>query len=181
MTDGELQQKRLTAAGIDLALGIGIAIVFWTTEAIIASATGTVIGEATPGAMGLVQRLIGLFGATTLLGYVLLRDVLFGGRSPGKKVQGLHVVTRAGGAVGLQESARRNALFALGPALSFVSAALAVIPCLGQALACLLLPLSILAGLVTVALVVIEIVKIVQEPEGVRLGDRFAETRVVED
>jgi uncharacterized RDD family membrane protein YckC len=181
MTDSDLQQKRLVAAAIDAALGVGIAIVFWTTDAAIASATGAAIGEATAGAVGYVQRLVSLIGATTGVAYVLLRDVLLNGRSLGKKMQGLHVVTSSGGPVGIPESARRNAIFALGPALAFVSALLGVVPCMGQALACLLFPLLILGGLATIALIATEIVKIVQDEDGIRFGDRFADTRVVAD
>ena len=52
-------------------------------------------------------------------------------------------------------------------------------PCLGDAVACLLAPLTWLGYLVGLAVAVIEIVKIVTDAEGVRIGDGLAGTRVV--
>ena len=64
--------------------------------------------------------IVSLMGAVTGLGYVLLRDVLVGGQSLGKKMQGLRAVTSAGASVSVADSARRNALFALGPVLGTI-------------------------------------------------------------
>ena len=138
------------------------------------------MGTATRGSSvgGFVPRIIGFVGSLVMLGYVLGRDALAGGRSFGKQIQGIRVVT-GGQPIGVMESVKRNALFAIGSALGTLSATLHLVPCLGDAVACLLIPLQILGAFVTLAVAVIEIIKITQDPEGVRLGDQFANTRVV--
>jgi uncharacterized RDD family membrane protein YckC len=178
MTDSELQQKRFMAAAIDAAAGIGIAVVFWMIDGAMAASSGTVVG-ASVGA-GLLPRFVAFVGALLGLGYVLLRDVVAGGNSLGKKMLGLRVVKRAGAAPGVVDSAKRNAPFAVGPGLNALSAILGVIPCLGTAVSCLLWPLIILGSVATLAIVVVEVMRIVQDPEGVRFGDQLAQTRVVE-
>jgi uncharacterized RDD family membrane protein YckC len=118
-------------------------------------------------------------GALVALGFVVGRDILAGGSSIGKKTQGIRVVTTAGGPISFMDSAKRNAFFAIGAAFGLLSATLRLIPCLGDAVSCLLTPLYVLGGLASLVVAIIEIVKIVQDPEGIRLGDNFAGTRVV--
>lgn len=175
MTDSELQQKRLIAAAIDIAVAVAIGVVF----AVGAAAFGFMAGRSGSVALGYVMRVLGVLGALLGLGYVLARDVVAGGNSIGKKTQGLRVVTTTGSAAGALESVKRNAPLAIGSVLGLLSALLQLVPCLGDAVACLLTPLTWLGYLVGLAVAVIEVVKIVTDPEGVRLGDGLAGTRVV--
>lgn len=175
MTDSDLQKKRFIAAVIDIVVAIAIGTVFGILSwimAIVAARSGS-------SAMHYLPRLLGFVGAAIGLGYVLARDIIGGGTSIGKKTQGLRVVTTIGEPFGIMDSAKRNAIFAIGSTLSMLSATLGLVPCIGDAVNCLLIPLQILGGLVGLAMAVIELVKIAQDPEGVRLGDGFAGTRVV--
>jgi hypothetical protein len=176
MTDSELQQKRLIAAAIDV--GVGMAVVLIVVGGMFVVSIGMV--AATRGSMlaMYVPRLVGFAGSLVVLGYVLGRDVLVGGRSIGKKIQDIRV-TAGGQPIGAVDSAKRNAIFAAGAALWVLSATFHLIPCLGTVVGCLVTPLLFLAGLATMAVAVIEVIKITQDPEGVRLGDQFANTRVV--
>ena len=177
MQDAALQNKRLVAAGIDILAAIAIGLVF----GIAAVVAGMVFGLAGgPSSLGnYAPRFINLLGAVAGLAFILGRDVLIDGRSPGKKMQDLKVVTVGGAPVTFMESARRNAIFAIGSALAVVSALLHLLPCLGTAVACLLAPVFVLAMLAGLAAAIIEAIKIVTDPQGVRLGDQFANTRVV--
>jgi len=175
MTDSSLQQKRLAAAAID----IGILIVL----GMIMSGVGLAIGCS--GALSKIHTLanylwhvlalVYVFGS---LAFVLGRDVLAGSASPGKKIMGIRVVTVTGSPIGVMESIKRNALFSPGFAMAALLALLAMIPFVG-CVACLLLPLRLLAGVFAVVAGIYEIVMIIQEPSGVRLGDKMAGTRVV--
>ena len=176
MTDRDLQQKRIVAGLID----IGVAVVIWVIFAVLTTAAGFAASKALGNvASTFVPRLIGFAGALIGLAYVLGRDLVAGGRSLGKQVQGLRVVTVSGQPIGVMESARRNAVFAIGAALGLVSATLRLVPCLGDAVACLLWPLVFLGGIVSLGVAVFEIIKITQEPDGIRMGDQMAGTRVV--
>lgn len=177
MNDAALQNKRLIAAGIDVLAAIALGLVF----GIAAVVAGFVFGLATDSStLGIyVPRFLNVLGAVAGLGFILGRDVLIDGRSPGKKIQDLKVVTVTGAPVTFMESARRNAIFAVGSALAVVSALLHLLPCLGAAVVCLLTPLFVLALLAGLVAAIVEIVKIIQDPAGIRIGDRFAGTRVV--
>jgi uncharacterized RDD family membrane protein YckC len=163
MTDTELQQKRLIAAAIDggiaIALAIGIAIV----GAIFARVIAPMLGA-----------LVGILGQAVLLGYILLRDIIGGDRSLGKKTQEIRVVTTNGAPVTAMDSIKRNAIFAIGSALGLIWAMAGLLPLL----ACLLTPLMLLGSLISLVAVIVEIVKVIQDPAGVRFGDQFASTRV---
>lgn len=172
MTDSELQQKRLVAAAIDIGVAFGLGVVIGLLSVGISLVLGLM---GVPGRHWVSQG-FALLGSLLILGYMLARDVWFRGGSLGKRAQGLAVVKTAGGPIGFQESAKRNAIFAVGAALSVVTTTAGFIPCLGALVGCLLLPATILLGL---AAAVIELVKIIQEPEGIRLGDGFAGTKVV--
>jgi len=173
MQDSDLQQKRLMAAAIDAAIAIAIAVVFGT----IANVMGVGAGLAGRGGgfMGFVPHIIAFVGAAVLLAYVLLRDSIVSGQSVGKKIMGLRVVLTSGQPMTLMDGVKRNALFAIGSALGLISATLQLLPCLGG---CLAWPLWILDSLATFAIVVIEVFNIIQDPNGVRLGDKMAYTRV---
>lgn len=174
MTDRDLQQKRIVAALVDIGVAVAIWVGFWMG----ALALGMAI-DATTGVGMYVPRILGFLGALISLGYILGRDLLAGDRSIGKKMQGIRVVTLAGGPITFNESARRNGIFAVGAAMSLLSATLQLIPCLGDVVACLLLPLTLLGGLIAVGAAIFEMVKITQDPEGIRFGDQQAGTRVV--
>jgi uncharacterized RDD family membrane protein YckC len=175
MTDPQLQQKRLTAAAID----IGILVGFWMVLSIvivILSCSGVAtriefLGTFGPPIIGTVMMIAGL-------GYVVGRDVMAGGRSLGKKMMGIRVITTEGTPVGMIESVKRNALFAPGPAIGVLLALVMLLPG-GGCIACLLWPLRVAAGLFSVGAVIWEIVQITQKPDGVRVGDDMAGTRVV--
>jgi len=175
MTDTALQQKRLTAAAIDILVCIGIGIAFFVLSLIV----GLAIGMASSSAASYAGRVFNLISALVMLGYILGRDLLFEGRSLGKKTQDLRVVGASGGVVTLAESVRRNALFAIGSVLVTVSTVFQLLPCIGDAVACLLTPLMLLGGIAAFGAAILEIVMIIQDPAGIRIGDKFARTRVV--
>jgi len=50
---------------------------------------------------------------------------------------------------------------------------------LGTCIACLALPIQLLAGAFALGATIWELIQITQEPDGIRLGDKFAGTRVI--
>ncbi len=176
MTDQELQKKRYIAAAIDIAIAIAIGLAFGAMSTVLGIVVGR-SGNAGP-VMLYAIRIVGFLGALVSVGYMLGRDVLGGGRSLGKKMQNINVVTAAGQPIGFMDSAKRNAIFAIGSLLGLLSSTLQLVPCLGDAVACLLMPLTVLGGVASLVAAVIELVKISQDPNGVRLGDGWAGTRV---
>jgi len=162
MTDTELQQKRLIAAAIDAGIAIALAIVV--------GIVGAIVGHIAV----MLGALVGIAGQAVLLAYILLRDIISGDRSLGKKTQEIKVVTTSGAPLTAMDSIKRNAILAIGSALGLIWAMAGLIPFLG----CLLTPLMILGSLVSLVVVIIEVVKIMQDPAGIRLGDQFASTRV---
>jgi len=183
MLDTDLQQKRLIAAAIDFGIAFGVSLAFWIVAVIITLGSGMVSHASDSAAVGgiavYLPRLVGFIGSFLSLAYVLGRDVIGGGRSLGKKFQDIRLITLDGHPVNFMDSARRNAIFAVGSLLGLLSATLQLVPCLGDFIACMILPLMILGGLFGIAAVVVETLKIVQEPAGIRFGDQWADTRVV--
>jgi uncharacterized RDD family membrane protein YckC len=176
MTDSELQTKRLIAAAIDIAISIAIGFGVW----IVSFGATFALGQASDSAIAMyVPRVLGFGGAALQLGYVLGRDLLGGGCSLGKKFQGIRVVTLSGGEISFMDSVKRNAIFAIGSSLGMLASTLQLIPCVGDAVVCILTPLMALGVLISLVCVVIEMVKITSDPEGIRMGDAFAGTRVV--
>jgi uncharacterized RDD family membrane protein YckC len=163
MRDAELQQKRLVAAAIDIGILIGVAIVMGIV---------TVIAGFISGWLSLIMSVMGMLVSC---GFMLARDILGGDRSLGKKLQGIRVLQTNGAPVTIMESAKRNAIFAAGNAVGVLAALLGFIPVVG----CLAVPLYALCGIASLAAVVVEFVKISQDPEGIRLGDQYAGTKVV--
>ena len=166
MTDTELQQKRLIAAAIDAGIAIGLGVV----TAIVALIAGMISHW--------LYLLVMLAGAAAQLAYLLGRDVIAGDRSFGKKTQGIKVVTTSGAPVTLMDSVKRNAILGIGSAAYlvwvFLSAVIFWVPFLG----CLVTLVLWLGSLVGIVAVIIEVVKVIQDPAGIRLGDQFASTRV---
>jgi uncharacterized RDD family membrane protein YckC len=177
MTDRDLQQRRYIAAGIDIAVAIAIGIVF----AIVGSVLGFAFSSSTSTSMVGVYlpRVISFLGSLVSLAYILGRDLLAGDRSIGKKVQNIRVVTVGGSPIGPVESAKRNGIFAIGAALGVISSTLGLIPCLGAAVNCFLLPVWILGMLIALAAAIYELIQITQRADGARYGDQLAGTRVV--
>jgi hypothetical protein len=177
MTDRELQQRRYIAAGIDIAVVIAIGIVF----GIVGMVLGFVFTRASSTSMiGVyLPRVVSFLGSLVTLAYILGRDLVAGDRSIGKKVQNIRVVTVTGTAIGPTESAKRNGIFAIGAALGVVSSTLGLVPCLGDVVNCLLVPVMLLGGLIGLAAAIYELILITQRPDGVRYGDQLAATRVV--
>lgn len=118
--------------------------------------------------VGLVPVVGGLVGIV----YVLTRDGLaydfMDGRSIGKKLMKLRPVRLDGGPMDVRTSVARNWPLAFGS----LTQALIFIPVIGW----ILIPFVGLAGVV---FVVIEIVRVVTNPEGRRWGDALADTRVI--
>lgn len=120
--------------------------------------------------IGFIPAIGGLIGAA----YMLLRDGLefdfMNHRSVGKHVMQLHVESLDGSPLDIVTSIRRNWMFALGALIPL----LLFIPILGW----IAIPFVGLAGL---ALGIVEVVLVITDAEGRRLGDKMANTRVVED
>lgn len=131
--------------------------------AIIDGVISGVLGMAIP-AVG------GILGAA----YMLLRDGLefdfMNHRSVGKHVMKLHLVSLDGRPLDIGTSIKRNWMFALGAVIPL----LLFIPVLGW----IAIPFVALASVV---LGVIELVLVITDPEGRRIGDKMANTRVAED
>jgi hypothetical protein len=122
--------------------------------------------------VGLIPFVGGIIGAL----YMLLRDALpieaLEYKSIGKKLLKLSVVRAEGppSKIDYGTSAKRNWMFALGPVMMF----LIFIPVVGWIL-------DILIGIACFVLVIIELIKIFSDKQGLRLGDKMAGTMVVED
>jgi len=177
MTDRDLQQKRITAALIDIAVVIAIYIAFFVVSLVL----GLGVGSATSSSMvsTYVPRILGFLGSVIILGYILGRDVVAGDRSIGKKIQDIRVVKANGAPIDYMDSARRNGIFAIGAALGLLSSTLQLVPCLGDVVTCLLMPLIVLGAVVSIGAAIYEILQITQHPEGIRFGDKTAGTRVI--
>ncbi|MGE5588561.1 MAG: RDD family protein [Clostridia bacterium] len=109
----------------------------------------------------------GLLGAAYTLTkdalvFQLTKDAQWKNRSVGKKLMGLQVANLAGGDVDMPISLKRNVTLAVGPLL-------AAIPLLGL----------LVAPLVGSILALIEIVLVLTDADGRRLGDRWANTQVI--
>jgi hypothetical protein len=171
MTDPALQQKRLTAAAIDGGVLMGLLVVAGGCL----SGLGVAVSMADMAGYGLQVGSLALATLSAL--YILARDVVAGGRSVGKKIMEIRTVTAAGTPIGVVESVKRNAVFAPPFVLWVLSVLIGMIPG-GTCIACVLLPLQLLAGAAALAAVVWEAIQIIQDPDGVRLGDKLAGTRV---
>jgi uncharacterized RDD family membrane protein YckC len=125
------------------------------------------------GVAAVLVGFIPLVGGLLSTAYWLARDGLdlefMPNRSLGKKVVGLKPVMLDGRPVDLETSLKRNWPFAI----SGVAQILLFIPIIGWLL---MVPVALLA----LAAVIVEVFLVLTDDEGRRLGDRFAETRVVE-
>ena len=95
------------------------------------------------------------------LAYLLISDGLFNGKSLGKQLTGLKVVSIAAGkACSVRESILRNLVLCIG-------AALWRIPLIGW--------------VITLLIIAFEFVMLLGSKEGMRLGDEIARTTVIEE
>jgi uncharacterized RDD family membrane protein YckC len=119
-------------------------------------------------AVGMVPVIGGLVG----IAYVLARDGLafdfMDGRSIGKKLMKLRPVRLDGQPMDLRTSVMRNWPLTLGS----LAQILLFIPVIGW----ILIPFVALAGVVVA---VIEILRVLNDPEGRRWGDQLAGTKVI--
>jgi uncharacterized RDD family membrane protein YckC len=176
MTDPTLQQKRLIAAAID----IGVLIVLNTAMAIIAVGLNCLAASAhVPFLMRYGVQAVWALCYVLVLLYVVARDVLAGGRSIGKKFMDIRVVTDAGAPITVMESVKRNLVFAPSFVLGLLGLLLNLIPFVGWILSCAVAIVNVFAGLLALGLGIWEVVEIVRKPDGARIGDRMAGTRVI--
>ncbi|MBN2369047.1 MAG: RDD family protein [Vicinamibacteria bacterium] len=176
MNDSRLQQRRLIAAGIDVGIGFGLSVILLIGGWIIGLLVRLVIPDHAVGIY--LWRMIACATAFLILAYILGRDTFAGGRSFGKKLQDVRVVAGSG-TITLMDSVKRNAIFAVGPAVWLLMAAIQLVPYLGDIVACVFIPLNALGIVASVAAMIVEVIKIMQDPYGIRFGDQLANTRVV--
>ena len=110
----------------------------------------------------MVSWFIPILGAIISTVYMLIKDGLFEGQSIGKKVMNLKVVTTHGVKADFNVSVKRNIIFAI-PSI------LMIIPVLGW----------ILAPILALVILIVEVMKIMSDPKGRRLGDQWADSMVV--
>ncbi|HEX8692578.1 MAG TPA: RDD family protein [Longimicrobium sp.] len=144
----------------------GIALFIDCVIAGVAYGAFVFVGIIAAFASGFVSSLIVSVGAAAAAAVILLRDVALQGRSPGKKVLGLAVVTSSGGPITATESIKRNLPLAVG----FAGGALGFVPILGAFV-------GFAASLAQLGLFVYEIYLIANNQQ--RLGDQLAGTQVV--
>lgn len=119
-----------------------------------------------------VAGLVPVLGGIVGIAYILVRDGLnfefMDGRSIGKKLMKLRPVRLDGQPMDVNTSIRRNWPLAFGS----LAQALIYIPVIGW----ILIPFVVIAGIV---IVVLEVLKVLNAPEGRRWGDTQAGTKVV--
>jgi len=122
-----------------------------------------VIDGVLAGVVGVIPVIGGLIGAA----YMLLRDGLeidfMDGRSLGKKVMKLRPVRLDGGPMDISTSVKRNIPFAIGPVIM-------IVPVIGW----------VIGPLVAIVIDLVESVLVLTDPQGRRIGDKMAETMVIE-
>ena len=119
--------------------------------------------------VGLIPVIGGVLGAA----YILVRDGLeldfADRRSIGKKVMKLRPVRLDGQPMNLETSIKRNLPFCVG----VIGMIFSPIPLLG-------LLIAIVVGILALIIALIELLLVVSDAEGRRMGDKFAGTKVIE-
>ncbi len=119
--------------------------------------------------IGFIPGIGSLIGAA----YMVLRDGMefdfMNHRSIGKHVMKLHLESVDGASLDITTSLKRNWMFALAPLVPLL-----IITIVGW----VLVPFVLFGAL---ALMIVELVLVLTDAEGRRLGDKMAGTRVVED
>jgi uncharacterized RDD family membrane protein YckC len=138
-----------------------------------ADITKRIVAAVIDGVLGVVVSMIPLIGGIVATAYWLVRDGLelefMDRRSLGKKLMKLRPVRLDGSPMDIATSVRRNWPFAIGG----VTLVLTFIPIIGWLL---MVPVAF-AGLIVG---VIETYLCFTDAEGRRMGDKFAETKVIE-
>jgi len=132
-----------------------------------------IVAAIIDGVVGVLVGLIPAIGGIIAAAYWLFRDGFefdfMDRRSIGKKVMKLRPVSLDGTPVDLMISAKRNWMFALGGVVSL----LLYLPIVGWLL---IIPVA----LVALGLGVLELILVITDGQGIRLGDRIAGTKVIE-
>ena len=122
--------------------------------------------------VAMVVGLVPIAGGIAATAYWLVRDGMdldfMDHRSIGKKVMKLRPVTLDGRPLDLATSAKRNWMFALGGVAQFF------------AMTIIGLVLAIPLGLIAFVIGIVEVVLVLTDAEGRRMGDKMAGTRVIE-
>lgn len=122
-------------------------------------------------ALTFIVAFVPIIGGLVAAAYWLVRDGLdlefMDHRSLGKKLMKLRPVTADGEPLDIMTSVKRNWMFALGGVVQL----LFFVPILGWIV-------GLLLGLAAFALGILELVLVFADPNGRRLGDRIAGTRV---
>ncbi len=121
-----------------------------------------VLAAVIDGVMSYIIGFIPIIGAIIGAAYMLLKDGLFEGQSIGKKVMKLQVITEGDVKADFAVSARRNVIFAI-PVIVMI------VPVLGW----------IVAPILGLVILIIELLKVINEPKGRRIGDTWAGTQVI--
>ena len=123
--------------------------------------------------IAVVVGMIPWIGGIIAAAYWVLRDGMevefMDHRSVGKKLMKLRPVTADGGQLDMMMSVQRNWMFGLGGIIQF----LLYIPIIGWLL---ILPVAIFS----LAIGIIELIKVLTDDEGRRFGDEWARTKVIE-
>lgn len=189
MTDQELQKNRLLAMAIDIGICVAISLILFMFSIlflfILRKFTyGTTISIANSVIHFVIFVIVG--------GYILGRDTFFNGNSVGKHLMKIKPVNSSGeGQILLIQSIKRNLIF-IPPIILFLLQALvnafvevwsSVEPISGifaSLFSCLTgFFLYFLINLTAIAAFILELVLIIQKPDGIRWGDKFAGTMVV--
>ena len=119
----------------------------------------SIIDGIISGVVGLIPFVGGVIG----FAYMLIKDGLLNGSSPGKKAISLKVVVReTGDSAGYAESVKRNIIFGI-PSL------IMIIPVIGL----------VVAPILALVVYILELYFIIKDPKGLRYGDHLAGTQVV--
>lgn len=130
---------------------------------------GMLIDGLLAGVVSLIPVVGGIIGAA----YILVRDGLeldfMDRRSIGKKLIKLRPVRLDGQPMDMEHSLKRNIPLAIGA----VGSIFWIIPVLGWILA-------IVLGLIGLIVAIVEAIMVLTDPEGRRMGDKLAGTKVIE-
>ncbi|MCG6963533.1 MAG: RDD family protein [Acidobacteria bacterium] len=125
------------------------------------------VGILIDGVLAMIVGFIPVVGGLIGAAYMLVRDGLeidfMDRRSLGKKLVKLRPVRLDGQPMDITASVKRNIPFAIGPLIM-------VIPVLGW----------VIGPVVALIIGIIEVILVVTDDEGRRMGDKFAETKVIE-
>ena len=114
------------------------------------------------GILPMVVGWIPIIGTLVVAAYMLLKDGLFEGQSVGKKLMNLRVVTLDGKKADFDVSAKRNAIFV-------VPYIITIIPLIGW----------IIGGILSLVAAIVEIIAVVNDDKGRRMGDKWANSQVI--